>query len=101
MTQESRQTEILRPACKDLLRIEHTSRIPELIRRAFPIATSGRPGPVVVDVPEDVCHGTLPFQEERVRGRRALRGGARRSAAGRPPTIPRAPRRCLPRPSGR
>ena len=64
MTQEARQTEILRPACKDLLRIEHTSRIPELIRRAFLIATSGRPGPVVVDVPEDVCHGTLPFEEE-------------------------------------
>src|SRR5499426_4646277 len=55
MTQEARQTEILRPAAKDLLRIEHTSRVPELIRRAFLIATSGRPGPVVVDVPEDVC----------------------------------------------
>jgi acetolactate synthase-1/2/3 large subunit len=64
MTQEARQAEILRPACKDLLRIEHTSRIPELIRRAFLIATSGRPGPVVVAVPEDICHGTLPFNEE-------------------------------------
>jgi acetolactate synthase-1/2/3 large subunit len=64
MTQEARQTEILRPACKDLLRIEHTSRIPELIRRAFLIATSGRPGPVVVAVPEDICHGTLPFNED-------------------------------------
>jgi len=63
MTQEARQIEILRPACKELLRIEHTSRIPELIRRAFLVATSGRPGPVVVDVPEDVCHGTLPFDE--------------------------------------
>jgi acetolactate synthase I/II/III large subunit len=64
MTQEARQIEILRPACKDLLRIEHVSRIPELIRRAFLIATSGRPGPVVVDVPEDICHGTLPLHEE-------------------------------------
>jgi acetolactate synthase-1/2/3 large subunit len=63
MTQEARQIEILRPACKDLLRIEHVSRIPELIRRAFLIATSGRPGPVVVDVPEDICHGTLPLHE--------------------------------------
>jgi acetolactate synthase I/II/III large subunit len=63
MTQEARQTEILRPACKDLLRIEHASRIPELIARAFLIATSGRPGPVVVDVPEDVCHGTIAFEE--------------------------------------
>ena len=64
MTQEARQSEILRPACKDFLRIEHNSRVPELIRRAFLIATSGRPGPVVVAVPEDICHGTLPFNEE-------------------------------------
>ncbi len=63
MTQEARQTDILRPACKDLLRIEHASRIPELIARAFLIATSGRPGPVVVDVPEDICHGTIAFEE--------------------------------------
>jgi acetolactate synthase-1/2/3 large subunit len=64
MTQEARQTEILKPAAKDLLRIEHPARIGETIRRAFLIATSGRPGPVVVDVPEDVCHGTLPYSEE-------------------------------------
>jgi acetolactate synthase-1/2/3 large subunit len=63
MTQEARQTEILRPACKELLRIEEAARIPELIRRAFQVATCGRPGPVVVAVPEDVCHGTLPFEE--------------------------------------
>ena len=63
MTQEARQTEILRPACKELLRIEHAGRIPELVSRAFLIATSGRPGPVVVDVPEDICHGTLAFHE--------------------------------------
>jgi acetolactate synthase-1/2/3 large subunit len=63
MTQEARQMEILRPAVKELLRVEHASRIPELIRRAFHIATTGRPGPVVVDVPEDICHGTLPFRD--------------------------------------
>ncbi len=61
MTQESRQAEILRPAVKELIRIEHTPRIPELVRRAFMIATSGRPGPVVLDVPEDIAHDTFPF----------------------------------------
>ena len=61
MTQESRQIEILRPACKELIRIEEVDRIPELIRRAFHVATSGRPGPVVVDVPEDICHGMTSF----------------------------------------
>jgi len=64
MTQESRQTEILRPAVKELIRVEQVERIPELVRRAFAVATSGRPGPVVLDVPEDVCHGTHPFTEE-------------------------------------
>jgi len=64
MTQECRQTEILRPAVKELIRVELTSRIPELARRAFAVATSGRPGPVLLDVPEDVCHGEHDFAPE-------------------------------------
>jgi acetolactate synthase-1/2/3 large subunit len=64
MTQECRQTEILRPAVKELIRVELTSRIPELLRRAFAVATSGRPGPVLLDVPEDVCHGEHDFTAE-------------------------------------
>ncbi len=64
MTQETDQVSILRPACKALLRIEAVHRTPEIIRRAFAIATSGRPGPVVVDVPEDVAHGMHAFAEE-------------------------------------
>ena len=63
MTQESRQLEILRPAAKEVIRIENPSRIPELMRRAFAVATTGRPGPVVVDVPEDVCHATYGYGE--------------------------------------
>jgi acetolactate synthase-1/2/3 large subunit len=61
MTQEARQTEILRPAVKEMIRIEATKRIPKLVRRAFAVATSGRCGPVVLDVPEDVCHGEHDF----------------------------------------
>ena len=61
MTQESRQIEILRPACKELIRVESIQRLPELVRRAFAVATSGRPGPVVLDIPEDIAHGTYPF----------------------------------------
>ncbi|OQX10362.1 MAG: acetolactate synthase [Desulfobulbaceae bacterium A2] len=64
MTQEGRQREILRPACKELLRIEQVSRVPEMVRRAFAIATSGRGGPVVLDVPEDVAHATHDFPPE-------------------------------------
>ena len=64
MTQECRQAEILRPSVKELIRVELTSRVPELLRRAFAVATSGRPGPVLLDVPEDVCHGEHDFAAE-------------------------------------
>ena len=64
MTQETDQVAILRPACKELLRVEAIQRIPEIMRRAFAIATSGRPGPVVVDIPEDIAHGTHDFAPE-------------------------------------
>jgi len=63
MTQETDQVSILRPACKELIRVEEVSRIPEAMRRAFAVATSGRPGPVVVDVPEDVAHGLHGFDD--------------------------------------
>jgi acetolactate synthase I/II/III large subunit len=61
MTQEARQADILRPAVKEVIRIETVKRVPELLRRAFAVATSGRPGPVVLDVPEDICHGDYVF----------------------------------------
>ena len=64
MTQEARQTEILAPAVKSLIRVERGLRIPELVRRAYAIATSGRPGPVVLDVPEDVAHGEFDYPKE-------------------------------------
>ncbi|MGE0751781.1 MAG: thiamine pyrophosphate-binding protein [Variibacter sp.] len=80
MTQEARQIEILRPAVKDVIRIESTKRIPELVRRAFAIATSGRCGPVVLDVPEDVAHGEHDFDATDFRVDPAtLRAQARRT----------------------
>lgn len=61
MTQECRQIDILRPVCKELIRIESVRRIPELMRRAFAVATTGRPGPVLLDIPEDVAHAVHDF----------------------------------------
>src|SRR3712207_2228728 len=61
MTQEARQTDILRPAAKELIRVESVRRVPELLRRALAVATAGRPGPVVLAVPEDVAHGEHGF----------------------------------------
>jgi acetolactate synthase-1/2/3 large subunit len=39
---------------KWVVQIDDAKRIPELISRAFHIATSGRPGPVVIALPEDM-----------------------------------------------
>ena len=61
MTQEARQVEILKPAVKEVIRVEVIQRIPEHVRRAFAVATSGRPGPVILDVPEDIAHGEYTF----------------------------------------
>ena len=61
MTQETRQLEILRPVVKEVIRVEIIKRIPEHFRRAFAVATSGRPGPVLIDVPEDIAHAEFDF----------------------------------------
>ena len=39
---------------KWVTQIDRAERVPELIARAFAVATSGRPGPVVVALPEDM-----------------------------------------------
>ncbi|ESJ14021.1 thiamine pyrophosphate protein [Cupriavidus sp. HPC(L)] len=42
---------------KWVAQIDRTDRIPEFIARAFAVATSGRPGPVVLALPEDTLWG--------------------------------------------
>ncbi|MEM6907799.1 MAG: thiamine pyrophosphate-binding protein [Pseudomonadota bacterium] len=42
------------PICKWAARIDDASRIPEYVARAFSVAISGRPGPVVLALPEDM-----------------------------------------------
>ncbi|RUW03939.1 thiamine pyrophosphate-binding protein, partial [Mesorhizobium sp. M1A.F.Ca.IN.020.03.1.1] len=39
---------------KWVVEIDDASRIPEFVTRAFAVATSGRPGPVVISMPEDM-----------------------------------------------
>jgi acetolactate synthase I/II/III large subunit len=45
---------MFRPIAKWAVQIDDAARLPELLSRAFKVATSGRPGPVVISLPEDV-----------------------------------------------
>jgi acetolactate synthase-1/2/3 large subunit len=46
------------PVTKWSAGVRQWRRLPELIRRAYREATSGRPGPVYLEIPEDVMRGT-------------------------------------------
>jgi acetolactate synthase-1/2/3 large subunit len=50
------------PLAKWAAEIETTERIPEYVSRAFHVATTGRPGPVVLALPEDMlsAHADVP-----------------------------------------
>ena len=51
--QETDMIGISRPIVKHSFSIEDASQIPQIVKEAFYIATSGRPGPVVIDIPKD------------------------------------------------
>ena len=52
--QETDMIGVSRPVVKHNLSVRHPSEIPEIIRKAYYISTTGRPGPVVVDIPKDM-----------------------------------------------
>src|SRR5918996_4714360 len=43
-----------RPATKHNWLVKDTARLAETIHQAFHVATHGRPGPVLIDIPKDV-----------------------------------------------
>jgi len=51
---DASQCEIYRPFVKRVWRVDSPHLFPEIIEKAFALAESGRPGPVLVDVPMDV-----------------------------------------------
>ena len=56
--QETDMVGISRPIVKHSFLIKSATDIPETVKKAFHIATTGRPGPVVIDVPKDVTNPT-------------------------------------------
>src|SRR6187431_3259817 len=51
---DASQFEIYRPFVKRAWRVDSAHLFPEILEKAFALAESGRPGPVLVDVPMDI-----------------------------------------------
>lgn len=54
MHADGSQYEILRPVVKRAWRVDDPEAMPEILDKAFRMAESGRPGPVLIDVPMDM-----------------------------------------------
>jgi acetolactate synthase-1/2/3 large subunit len=57
--QDADQFQIFRPFCKRVYRVDRVEDLPRVMERAFHLAQSGRPGPVLVDVPMDLFSADL------------------------------------------
>ena len=57
--QDADQFQIFRPFCKRVYRVDNVRDLPRIVERAFHLAQSGRPGPVLVDVPMDIFSADL------------------------------------------
>src|SRR6188768_1450043 len=56
---DASQAEIYRPFCKRVYRVDRVEDLPRILERAFHLAQSGRPGPVLVDIPMDMFSADL------------------------------------------
>ncbi|WP_411889832.1 acetolactate synthase 3 large subunit [Yoonia sp. SDW83-1] len=63
--QEADTVGITRPCTKHNWLVKETDKLAAVMHEAFHIATSGRPGPVVVDIPKDVQFATGTYTEAR------------------------------------
>jgi acetolactate synthase-1/2/3 large subunit len=59
--QEADTIGITMPIVKHSFMIQHPTELPRTIHDAFHLARSGRPGPVVVDIPSDLSRADIPY----------------------------------------
>ena len=71
--QEADTTGITRPATKHNYLVKRGQDLARTIHEAFHVARSGRPGPVVVDLPKDIVIGPAPYEEPHPEGHRTYR----------------------------
>ncbi|WP_431271053.1 acetolactate synthase 3 large subunit [Dankookia sp. P2] len=61
--QEADTTGITRPATKHNYLVKDIGKLASTVHEAFYVAKSGRPGPVVIDLPKDILIGKGPYAE--------------------------------------
>jgi acetolactate synthase I/II/III large subunit len=59
--QEADTTGITRPCTKHNYLVKDVNRLSQVLHEAFYVARSGRPGPVVIDLPKDIQFATGPY----------------------------------------
>jgi acetolactate synthase-1/2/3 large subunit len=76
--QEADITGITLPITKHNYVVERTEDVAQIVREAFYIARTNRPGPVVVDLPKDIMEKRINFtpnrEEVNIRGYRVMKG---------------------------
>jgi acetolactate synthase I/II/III large subunit len=60
--QEADTFGITMPIVKHSFVIQHPAEIPRVVHEAFHIARTGRPGPVLVDIPQDLSRAEIDYQ---------------------------------------
>jgi acetolactate synthase-1/2/3 large subunit len=60
--QEADTIGITMPVVKHSFLIQHPLEIPRAIHEAFYVARTGRPGPVIVDIPVDLSRADIPYE---------------------------------------
>src|SRR6266480_1411586 len=60
--QEADVLGITMPAVKHSFMIQHPLEIPRALHEAFHLARTGRPGPIVVDIPTDLSRADIPYE---------------------------------------
>ena len=60
--QETDMIGVSRPVVKHSYLVKKPEEIPKVVKEAFHIATTGRPGPVVIDIPKDLTDASYNFK---------------------------------------
>ena len=72
--QECDTTGITRPCTKHNWLVKNVNNLAEIMHKAFEIATTGRPGPVLIDIPKDIQFNKGIYKSKKIKSFKNLNG---------------------------